>query len=177
MIQGRETTQNVAYTPPEWAAKLTDKDFEHRMPNIASSAENFWYLELGGDRDSIGDTEELRDDLVSLAAGTWDYIKNSGHFPTEKWDLDFLGFLPGKRESRRMLGEYLLTQPDISSGRVFEDEIAYGGWPLDDHFPGGFYHRGVPNTDIQTPAPYSIPYRALYSRNVENLFFAGRKNS
>ena len=177
MIQGRETTQEVTYTPPEWAAKLTDTDFEHRMPNIASSSENFWYLELGGDRDSIGDTEQLRDDLVSLAAGTWNYIKNSGHFPTEKWDLDFLGFLPGKRESRRMLGEYLLTQPDISTGKVFEDEIAYGGWPLDDHFPGGFYHRGHPNTYYTTPGPYSLPYRVLYSKNVDNLFFAGRNIS
>ena len=177
MIQGRETTQEVSYIPPEWAAKLTDKDFEHRMPNISSSSENFWYLELGGDRDSIGDTEQLRDELVSLAAGTWDYIKNSGHFPTGKWDLDFLGFLPGKRESRRMLGEYLLTQPDISSGRVFEDEIAYGGWPLDDHFPGGFYHRGHPNTYYTTPGPYSLPYRVLYSKNVDNLFFAGRNIS
>ena len=177
LIQGRETTQNVTYIPPEWAAKLTDEDFEHRMPNISSPAENFWYLELGGDRDSIGDTEQLRDDLVSLAAGTWNYVKNSGHFSTEKWDLDFLGFLPGKRESRRMLGEYLLTQPDITDSKVFEDEVAYGGWTLDDHFPGGFYHRGHPNTYYPTPGPYSLPYRALYSKNVDNLFFAGRNIS
>ena len=71
----------------------------------------------------------------------------------------------------------MITQRDISDGRVFEDEIAYGGWKLDDHFPGGFWHRGTPNTDIPTPAPYSIPYRALYSENVENLFFAGRNIS
>ena len=132
---------------------------------------------MGGNRDSIGDTEEIRDELVALAAGTWDYVKNSGDFDSSKWDLDFLGFLPGKRESRRMCGEYMITQRDISDGRVFEDEIAFGGWPIDDHFPGGFYHRGVPNTDIQTPAPYSIPYRSLYSKNVENLFFAGRNIS
>ena len=177
LIQGRETTRDVTYTPPEWAAKLSDHDFDHRMPNIASASENFWYLELGGNRDSIGDTEELRDELVALAAGTWDYVKNSGHFDTGKWDLDFLGFLPGKRESRRMMGEYILTQTDISAGRVFEDEIAYGGWPLDDHFPGGFYHRGHPHTYYSTPAPYSLPYRSLYSRNVDNLFFAGRNIS
>lgn len=177
MIQGRETTQNVTYIPPEWAAKLTDKHFEHRMPNMSSPSENFWYLELGGNRDSIGDTEQLRDELVALAAGTWDFVKNSGHFPTEKWDLDFLGFLPGKRESRRMMGQYMITQRDISDNRVFEDEVAYGGWPLDDHFPDGFYHRGHPNTGYTTPAPYSLPYRALYSKNVDNLFFAGRNIS
>ena len=177
LIQGRETHEKIRYTPPQWSKKLTDADFKDRMPNIYDDAENFWYLELGGDRDSIGDSEQLRDELVSLAAGTWDYIKNSGNFDADNWDLDFLGFLPGKRESRRMTGEYTVTQQDISSGKIFEDEIAYGGWPLDDHFPGGFYHRGTPNTDIPTPAPYSLPYRALYSKNVDNLFFAGRNIS
>ena len=177
LIQGRETTREVGYIPPAWSKKLTSKNFENREPDIYDEKENFWYLELGGDRDSIADTESIRDELVALAAGTWDYVKNSGNFKSEKWDLDFLGFLPGKRESRRMCGEYMITQRDISDGRVFEDEIAFGGWPIDDHYPGGFYHKGVPNTDIQTPAPYSIPYRSLYSRNVENLFFAGRNIS
>ena len=177
LIQGRETANPIRYTAPSFSKHLSDADFKDRMPNIYDDAENFWYLELGGDRDSIADSEQLRDELVSLATGTWDYIKNSGNFDAENWDLDFLGFLPGKRESRRMVGEYLITQQDISSGKVFDDEIAYGGWPLDDHFPGGFHHRGTPNTDIQTPAPYSLPYRALYSKNVDNLFFAGRNIS
>ncbi len=186
LIQGRETHREIKYIPPEWSAKLTEKDFkdrapdkagENNAPDIYDPTENFWYLELGGDRDSIGDTEEIRDELLGLATGTWNYIKNSGNFKSENWELDFLGFLPGKRESRRMCGEYMITQRDISDGRVFEDEIAYGGWPIDDHYPGGFYHKGVPNTDVQTPAPYSIPYRALYSKNVDNLFFAGRNIS
>ena len=177
LIQGRETNENIKYTAPQWAKKLTEKDFKNRNPDIYNDSENFWYLELGGDRNTIDETELLRDELVSLAVGTWDYIKNSGNFNALKWDLDFLGFLPGKRESRRMCGEYMITQKDISSGRVFEDEIAFGGWPLDDHYPGGFYHTGVPNTNYSTPAPYSIPYRALYSKNVENLFFAGRNIS
>lgn len=177
LLQGRETNRPIKYTPPEWATKLTARDFENRGPDIRSEYENFWYLELGGNRDTIGDTEELRDELVSLAAGTWDYVKNSGRFDADNWELEFLGFLPGKRESRRMCGEYMVTQRDISDGVVFEDEIAYGGWPLDDHFPGGFWHRGVPNTNIITPRPYSLPYRALYSENVENLYFAGRNIS
>ena len=177
LIQGRETDRPIRFTPPVWSKKLFDEDFKDRMPDIYDSAENYWYLELGGEADSIADTEEIRDELLALAAGTWDYVKNSGNFRADNWDLDFLGFLPGKRESRRMCGEYTVTQRDISDGRVFEDEIAYGGWPLDDHFPGGFYHRGTPNTDIPTPAPYSLPYRALYSKNVDNLFFAGRNIS
>jgi hypothetical protein len=109
--------------------------------------------------------------------GAWDYIKNSGKCNADNWELEFLGFLPGKRESRRMMGEYVITQPDVTSGKVFEDTVAYGGWPLDDHFPAGYYHKGRPNTNFKTPSPYCLPYRALYSKNVENLFFAGRNIS
>ncbi|MBQ7768173.1 MAG: FAD-dependent oxidoreductase [Oscillospiraceae bacterium] len=177
LLQGRETDRAVKYTPPAWSKQLGEEDFENRDPDLYKDTENFWYLELGGDRNTIEDTEILRDELVALATGTWDYIKNSGKFDASKWDLDFLGFLPGKRESRRMCGEYMVTQKDITGGTVFPDEIAFGGWPLDDHFPGGFYHKGCPNTYYSTPAPYSIPYRALYSKNVENLFFAGRNIS
>lgn len=177
LIGGRETEEPIRFIPPAWSAKLTERDFEKRDPDLNKDNENFWYLELGGDRDTIADTETLRDELLGLALGTWDYIKNSKKFEADNWDLDFLGFLPGKRESRRMCGEYCITQRDISDNVVFDDEIAYGGWPLDDHYPGGFYHRGTPNTNVQTPAPYSLPYRALYSKNVDNLFFAGRNIS
>ncbi len=177
LIQARETNESVAFTPPTWSLKLTEKDFTDREPNIYAPTENFWYLELGGNKNSIDDTEIIRDELVSLAIGTWDYIKNSGEHNAENWDLDFIGFLPGKRESRRLVGEYILTQKDVSNGKVFEDEIAFGGWPLDDHFPGGFYHRGAPNIHVPTPSPYSLPYRILYSKNVDNLFFAGRNIS
>lgn len=177
LLYGRETDKKIKYIAPEWSAKLTEKDFEHRKADIYDDYTNFWYLELGGERDTIADSEELRDELLGLATGTWDYIKNSGKYAAENWDLDFLGFLPGKRESRRMVGEYTVTQRDISLGKVFDDEVAYGGWQLDDHFPGGFYHRGKPTTNIPTASPYSLPYRALYSANVENLFFAGRNIS
>lgn len=179
LISGKETNRKIEFKAPEWATKLEDKHFEHefRNPDPHIFTQNYWYLELGGDRDTIADTEQLRDELVPLALGTWDYIKNSKKFDTDNWDLDFLGFLPGKRESRRMCGEYMITQRDISNGKVFADEIAFGGWPVDDHFPAGFYHVGTPNTDIKTPAPYSIPYRCLYSKNVDNLFFAGRNIS
>ena len=177
LIQGRETDKPISYVAPEFSKPLDRTHFENRNPVLENDSENFWYLELGGDRDTIGDTEKLRHELMGLAAGTWDYIKNSGEFHADNWELEFFGFLPGKRESRRMLGEYMLTQTDISAGRTFDDEVAFGGWPLDDHFPGGFYHRGVPNTNYLTPAPYSLPYRCLYSKNVDNLFFAGRNVS
>ncbi|MEA4822730.1 MAG: FAD-dependent oxidoreductase [Clostridiaceae bacterium] len=178
LIQARRMEEPSAFIAPAWATKLSPEALTFRHPDLNNPSENFWYLELGGDRDTIGDAEKIRDDLIALALGMWDYIKNSGEFPgAEYWQLDFLGFLPGKRESRRMIGDYILTQNDILSGGRFPDTVAFGGWPLDDHHPGGFYHKGHPNTWGDTPAPYGIPYRSLYSRNIENLFFAGRNLS
>ena len=178
LIQAHKGTEPVTFTPPAFAKKLTEEDVKFRRPHMNNSGENFWYLELGGFGDSIADTENVRDELVSLAYGMWDYVKNSGNYEdADYWQLDFLGFLPGKRESRRMMGKYLMTQNDITSDRHFEDVVAYGGWPLDDHDPAGFYYDGHPNTSYQTPSPYAIPYRVLYSENIENLYFAGRNIS
>jgi hypothetical protein len=109
--------------------------------------------------------------------GTWDYVKNSGHYDTDNWELEFFGFLPGKRESRRMVGEYTVTANDLLECTLFPDAVAFGGWPIDDHYPDGFYHQGHPNTNILPARPYAVPYRSLYSANVENLFFAGRNIS
>lgn len=177
LIGGRETERPVKFTPPEFASKLSEKDFLGRSPDPYYDGQNYWYLELGGDKDSIHDTEEIRDKLIGLALGTWDHVKNSGAYKTENWDLDFIGFIPGKRESRRMIGEYTVKEQDLTGNTVFEDEVAFGGWPIDDHFPGGFYHKGMPNTYYHLEPPYSLPYRALYSSHVENLFFAGRNIS
>ena len=175
LIEAHKGSTPVTFTPPDFAKKLTEDDLRYRHPDMKSEYENFWYLELGGTGDTIDDAESTRDELLSLAYGMWDYIKNSGKYEDAKlWQLDFIGFLPGKRESRRYVGEYVLTQSDISSGRDFPDTVAYGGWALDDHDPAGFYYDGHPNTTVNTPSPYAIPYRALYSENIDNLFFAGR---
>ena len=178
LIQMRKNERVSKFIAPDWAVKMTPEIIKLRRPNMRETGENFWYLELGGNRDSIGDTEEVRDELLALAYGMVDYIKNSGEVPdADYWSLDFLGFLPGKRESRRMMGPYIMTQNDVLSGGNFHDTVAYGGWPLDDHHPNGFYHAGNPNIWGQTPAPYGIPYRCLYSRNIDNLYFAGRNIS
>ena len=70
-----------------------------------------------------------------------------------------------------------MTQKEISADTFFPDTVAYGGWPLDDHEPGGFWFRGHPNTNGYTPKPYKIPLSVLYSKNIENLWFAGRNIS
>ncbi len=178
LIQGRLSERKTKFTPPAWATKMTPEMIANRKPKMNQSKENFWYLELGGDKDSIADTESVRDELLALAYGMWDYIKNSGEIENaDYWHLDFLGILPGKRESRRMVGKYMMTSTDILNGGIFEDNIAFGGWPLDDHHPGGFNHVGIANTFDPTPSPYGIPYRCLYSNNIQNLFFAGRNIS
>ena len=180
LIQAREYDEERIFIPPAWARKLTARDMRHRFPNLSNDTENFWYLELGGDRDSIGDTEEVRDELLKLAYGVWDFLKNdeSCKEKHKNRDIDWIGILPGKRESRRYVGDYILTEKDILSGFEFSDAVAYGGWPLDDHNPSGF--NGInerPNRVKFLNHPYTIPFRCLYSRNISNLMFAGRNIS
>ena len=177
LIQARETNEVHKYTPPAWANKYTKESLPHRLPRMHSPSENFWYMELGGMHDSIADTEELRDELLKVALGIWDYVKNSGDYEADTWELTFLGFLPGKRESRRYVGDYIMNQNDVSSEGKFDDTVAYGGWTMDDHHPGGIATRELPNIFHPAPSPFGIPYRTLYSKNIANLFFAGRNIS
>jgi len=176
LLQARETDRPQKFIPPSWAYKyLTDDELPQRGHLIKNT--NFWWIEIGGENDSIHDTEELRDELLKIVFGVWDHIKNHGDHGAENWILDWVGFLPGKRESRRYIGDYVLTQNDVQAEGRFEDIIAYGGWPMDDHNPAGFRYPGPPNINHYAPSPYGIPYRCLYSKNIGNLFFAGRNIS
>lgn len=182
MIQAHETDHKCEFIPPEWAYKFTtDEEMKFKPHDCLDRIEtNFYWIELGGEVDSIHDTEELRDELLKIAYGVWDHMKNYGDHGADNWELDFIGFLPGKRESRRYVGGYVLTQQDVESGRQFEDEVAYGGWQIDNHLPGGFYMDGADGNHLQKKRltePYGIPLRSLYSKNVENLMFAGRNIS
>ena len=177
LIQARETSKPQSFTPPEWAYKYESCDQLAYRPH-AIGKQNFWWIELGGARDSIHDTEEVRDELLKVAFGVWDHVKNHcTQQDASNWILDWVGFLPGKRESRRYLGDHVLTQRDVESEGRFDDIVAYGGWTMDDHPPGGMNHPGPPTVHHKAPSPYGIPYRCLYSRNVTNLFCAGRNMS
>ena len=178
LIQMREFDRAQPFIPPAWAnVYRSPADLPNRAMTIGGSG-NFWWLELGGEQDSIHDTEEIRDELLKAAFGVWDFLKNRVNDPAAaNWALDWIGFLPGKRESRRYLGAHIMTQNDVRAEGRFEDLVAYGGWSMDDHHPGGLRWPGPPTIFHPAPSPYGIPYRSLYSRNVPNLFFAGRNIS
>jgi hypothetical protein len=107
--------------------------------------------------------------------GVWDHIKNSGEFPeAETLTLEWVGHIPGKRESRRFEGDYLMRQQDIVEQTVFDDVVAHGGWAVDLHPADGVYSDQASCTQWHSKGVYGIPYRSYYSRNINNLFLAGR---
>jgi hypothetical protein len=178
LIQLRKTDDVQHYTPPEWAYKFTrPEDLPHRMHGV--QAANFWWIEIGGLQDTIRDAEAISTELHKVTYGVWDYIKN--HSPAREeaanWAIEWIGSVPGKRENRRYEGDHIMTQNDVRDGGRFDDIIAYGGWSMDDHHPAGMYYPGQPTIFHPAPSPYGIPYRALYSRNIDNLLFAGRNIS
>ena len=178
LIQVRRTEEPQPFIAPRWAYKFTSPaDLPHRIDGV--SAHNFWWLEVGGLNDTIRDAETIRDELMRIGYGVWDYIKN--HAPkraqAEEWAVEWIGSLPGKRENRRFVGDHILTQNDVRGGGEFNDLIAYGGWSMDDHHPAGLLYPGHPTIFHPAPSPYGIPYRCVYSRNVANLLFAGRNIS
>ena len=180
LMQMREMDSPQPFTPPAWAHRYTADEQLPNRPHDMKNFPGFVWIELGGNQDTITDTEEIRDELLKTALGVWDHIKNRGEHNAGNWTLEWLGFLPGKRESRRYVGDYLLTENDIRSGGKFDDVIAYGGWPIDDHHPDGFDNKTAPWYGSMHPpvsSPYGIPYRTLYSKNIDNLFFAGRNIS
>lgn len=175
LLQTRETGTHQPFLPPTWARKFREEDLPNRY--LSATGENFWWLELGGMGNTISQAEELRDELYQIDLGVWDLIKNHPDGRAKDWELEWMGALPGKRENVRYVGDHILTQGDILSGGKFSDTVAYGGWTMDDHHPGGLWYRGPATIFHETPSPYGIPYRSLYSANIGNLFFAGRNIS
>jgi hypothetical protein len=176
LLQSREVGgEPLPFIPPTWALKFTEADLPNRY--LTPTGENFWWLELGGMQNTIADAETLRDELLKTGLGVWDLIKNHPDGRAKDWELEWIGALPGKRENVRYVGDHILNQNEVLDGGRFADTVAYGGWPMDDHNPGGLYYRGAPTIFHNTPSPFGIPYRSLYSKNIDNLFFAGRNIS
>ncbi len=187
LLQLRKTDTHVPFIAPEWAYHFTDADFDYETPKSATPGvkfnykriyhphdNNFWWVEFGGLWDTIGDANEIQYELKRIAYGIWEYMKNHPDGRGYEYELDWIGSLPGKRESTRFIGPHILTQHDVTSGGHFEDVVAYGGWTLDNHDPEAFHKKGRISEEYETPEVFGIPFDCLYSVNVPNLMFAGR---
>ena len=184
LFQARRHNKPMPFNAPSWARKFTEEDLRLRPHANASVLVDtgleygYWWVEWGGELDTIKDNETIRNELMAIMMGVWDHVKNEGDHAAENWALEWLGFLPGKRESRRFLGKKTLTQNDILLSRPFPDAIAYGGWPIDTHPPGGVDAADQePCTQHRVPELYDIPLSVCISKSIKNLMFAGRNIS
>lgn len=198
----------VKFVKPGWAYTFTEEDFVHRYHGdivVYHNADDvvvlkpgedyrdhedelvekydvksgYWWIELGGDWDDIiKQSEDIRYELYRTVYGVWDHIKNGGDHGAENYELTWVGNLGGMRESRRLMGDYVLTENDILANRIFEDAVAYGGWPMDEHVAAGFWAKGqIPSRVRSFKGLYSIPYGCYCSRTISNLMMAGRNIS
>ena len=200
MFSAVDRGEKVDFVKPDWAYTFTEEQLkfrEHansigshadggrlvafeegsgRLPNFSNVDSGYWWIELGGDYDDIiRQSEDIRDELVKCVYGVWDHLKNQGDHGVDNLDLDWVGMVPGTRESRRLEGDYLLNENDVRGNRIFEDAVAYGGWQMDQHTPGGIMaFDQVPSRILNFKGCYTIPYRCFCSREVPNLMMAGR---
>ena len=181
----------IPFTPPPWAVKLDScNHFPHRRHDVdrfstgkliaddGSAIRMFWWCALGGERDIIKDSEEIQAELEAHALGIWDHMKNhctpETRKATECYEAVWWSLFPLRRSSRRFDGDYVLTEGDVFEPKLFEDRVSYGGWPLDVHPPEGLHSTGPPCDQSFVNELFSIPFRTMYSRNIDNLMLAGR---
>lgn len=173
-----------------WAVDLSGKPFPGRttgakepQPGKGPISLGNWFWENGFDRDPIADMERIRDQNFRAMYGAWDAIKNvEGRYPAHR--LNWVAYIAGKRESRRLLGDVVLEADDLRDGKRFEDGCFPCTWGIDTHHPHPAYAEGhgddafiadyTRGKGYDYEGPYWAPYRCLYSRNVDNLFMAGR---
>jgi hypothetical protein len=186
-FRARDTGRPIPFVRPEWAVEFdTENDLTDRAHGFFEGG--YWWIEVGNPLHPIKDNEAIRDEALRQLMGVWDHIKNrctndEVRARAQNYALEFVGFWPYKRESRRVLGDYILTEKDVRNPSVHPDDIAYGTWGIDIHVPGGIQQRHVPpyphphnevNFKNLGTIPYGIPLRSCYSRNIHNLLTAGR---
>lgn len=171
----KDTGRPVRFVAPAFALQDITAIPRYRDIRAADSGCRFWWLEWGGAMDTIAQTEEIKWELWRVAYGVWNYIKNSGKFPeTENLTLEWVGTIPGKRESRRFEGDKILTQQDVVEQHLYSDAVSFGGWAIDLHPAEGVYSNLPGCAQWHAKGVYQIPYRCFYSKNIDNLFLAGR---
>ncbi|MEI7733673.1 MAG: FAD-dependent oxidoreductase [Verrucomicrobiota bacterium] len=173
--------RNAPFPRCPWALDLSKRPFPGRdatKPDILKLGG--WYWESGFDRHPIAEMEYVRDWNFRAMYGAWDAMKNVDQV-LPNYQLNWSAYIMGKRESRRLLGDYVLTVEDLKLGREYPDGCVPTGWKIDLHLPDPKYENGfagdafISKADFgQYPMPYWVPYRCLYSRNLANLFMAGR---
>lgn len=182
----KEAAQPTSFPRCPWALDLTDKPFPGRESNPGQYAKagveslGAWFWESGFSQDPIAEAEMIRDWNFRAMYGAWDALKNVDHvYPTHQ--LNWAAHIFGPRESRRLLGDVILSREDVMEGRVFPDACVPCTWSLDLHYPAPSYTAGFEGREFiseavhtKYPRPYWAPYRCLYSRNIGNLFMAGR---
>lgn len=175
-----------------WALDLSDKPFPGRArfakngKDDLSKFERQWYWESGFDKDQVADIELIRDHNFRAMYGAWDALKNvDGLYPNHR--LGWAAFIAGKRESRRLMGDVILDGEDFMQNRPFDDAAFPCSWHIDLHFPRKEFQEGFEGEEFVSDftrgekyryqGVYWAPYRCLYSRNLDNLFMAGRNIS
>jgi hypothetical protein len=171
----RDAGRPVTFVPPAFALKDITQIPRWKSFNAKEFGCQLWWLEHGGRLDTVHQTETIKWDLWKVVYGVWNHIKNSGQFPEAKnLTLEWVGTIPGKRESRRFEGDLVLTQQDIVEQRRHHDAVSFGGWAIDLHPADGVFSEKPGCTQWHAKGVYQIPYRCMYSRNIANLFLAGR---
>ncbi|PGH40499.1 MAG: FAD-binding dehydrogenase [Candidatus Nephrothrix sp. EaCA] len=171
----KDTGKAVNYVPPSYALNDITKIPRYRKFSAKEQGCHLWWIEYGGRLDTVHDTETIKWELWKVVYGVWNYIKNSGKFQEAKnLTLEWVGTIPGKRESRRFEGDYILKQQDIVEQREHADAVAFGGWSVDLHPADGVFSERPSCNQWHSQGIFQIPYRCYYSRNIKNLFLAGR---
>lgn len=187
-MQARRMDRPVPFRAPEWAIdyRSTRLAFDRTLPRVQGDVlSGFWWVEVNDPFHQIVDSQAIRQQLHRHVLGLWDYLKNHSDQRDElaTFHLEWVGQIPGKRESRRVVGDVTLTQHDVVTDRRWPDEIGTAGWWIDLHIKGGIENLDAPaereNVDklyrgLARVAPFSVPLRACYSADVPNLWVVGR---
>ncbi len=171
----KDVGQPVKFVPPSYAIDDITQIPRYRSFNTAEDGCRLWWLEYGGRLDTVHETETIKWQLWKVVYGVWNYIKNSGKFPdAENLTLEWVGQIPGKRESRRFEGDYMMIQQDIIEQRHHYDAVSFGGWSIDLHPADGVFSERPGCDQWHAKGVYQVPYRTQYSKNIKNLFITGR---
>jgi len=161
-----------------WALAFNDR-------TVQNATRGDWNWETGQNQDQITESEAIRDHAFRAVYGNWAFQKNQSQDRARYANLRlaWVAYIGGKRESRRLLGDVILKQQDVQEQREFPDAAVTATWSIDLHVPDPEHSKQFPGQEFRSVAsfgkklPYAIPYRCFYSRNVENLFMAGRNIS